>query len=113
MGYGIRKKYDLLKVKLLELGWGSLPIGASEFNCFTAATADNASMAYFTGKHVMDYPSSAACLAAHVAGFATTNDPPLLLSVHKFVQNLGNTDGVSSGGKSRIGKNGKKRKNGT
>ncbi len=104
VGYNIRRYYDVVKKNLAETGtWASLPVAISEFNCFTAAAADNSSMAYFTGKHVMDYPSSAVCLAAQVAGFASTFDPPPFISVHKFVQNLGSSGGAS---KSRIGKNG-------
>jgi hypothetical protein len=105
VGYNIRRFYDVVKTKLAEtVTWKSLPVGISEFNCFTAAAADNSSMAYFTGKMVMDYPSTSVCLAAQVAGFATTFDPAAFISVHKFVQNLG---GISTASKSRIGKNGK------
>ena len=106
LGYNIRRYYDIVKVKLSESGWASLPAAISEFNCFTAATADNASSAYFVGRHVMDFPSTAACLAAQVSGFATSQDPPPFISVHKFVQNLGSSNSAS---KSRIGKNGKKK----
>jgi hypothetical protein len=108
VGYNIRRYYDVVKKNLGATGvWGSLPVAISEFNCLTAAGADNTSMAYFTGKHVMDYPSTAVCLAAQVSGFSTTVDPPPFISVHKFVQNLGSSSGVSSG-KSGVGKNGKK-----
>ncbi|KAL4515713.1 hypothetical protein Ndes2437B_g07136 [Nannochloris sp. 'desiccata'] len=106
VGYNIRRSYDVVRRKLAETGtWRSLPVGISEFNCFTGAAADNSSMEYFRGKHVMDYPSSATCLAAQVAGFATTNDPPAFISVHKFVQNLGSNAGASRS-KSCTGKNG-------
>jgi hypothetical protein len=104
VGYVMRKNYDLLRTKLAGLGFGSLPVAISEFNCFIAATLDNSSSAYFRGRHVMDFPSTATCLAAQIGGLATSQDPPAFMAVHKFVQSLAAT---SLNLKSRITKNGK------
>ena len=87
-GYGIRRAVDSIYPYLANAGLSSMPVGVSECNCYTSATADTQNRTYFRGRHIMDLPSTAACLAGQIAGFSTSNKPPPFVSVHKMVQNL-------------------------
>lgn len=88
-GWAVRKGHDSILPYLTNAGLSTMPVGISEFNCFTTATADDVTRAYFLGKHIMDLPSTAACLAGQVAGFSTSSNPPPFISAHKMIQNMG------------------------
>ena len=100
-GANLKTSYDDIRNRLARKQFSNFPATISEFNCFTAATADNVSSTFMAGRAVMDEPSSAVCVggAAGSFGTSTKNPPPLHISAHKFVQSL-----AQSG--SRIAKNG-------
>ena len=87
LGYGLCDAYQRTVKKINDAGpnWN---VGISEFNSFMYATTDNVSNAYFAGRHVFDFPSTASALAGQVAGFSIMDNPPEFISVHKMVQNL-------------------------
>ena len=99
-GVATRNEYNKAKNKLASSGFATMPVSISEFNCFMAATADNTSSAYMLGTHVMDFPSTAACVASIVGNLLQSLDPPVYINMHKSVQNL--TPNVAS----KWGKNG-------
>jgi hypothetical protein len=96
----MRSTYDKARASLVSAGYGDMDIMLTEFNCFTAATSDNASNPFFTGKHVADFPSTGACLGAQIASLIKNPGGPNSLNIHRLTQSF------NSAFPSKITKNG-------
>lgn len=100
-GPGLRSTFDTTSSYILiDNNDTALPAVITEFNCFTAAQAETVTHPYFVGKHVMDLPATAACIASQIAGLVLAPGGPSLISLHKMVQNLvpSNPSGIGKNG---------------
>lgn len=86
----MRVSYNKAKESLSKAGYGDMDIMLTEFNCFTAATSDNASHPFFAGKHVADLPSTGACLAAQISHLIKSPGGPNSLNIHRLTQSANN-----------------------
>ena len=84
--YLMRQAYDRAKQKLSEVGYGNMEVMLTEFNCFTAATSDNVSQPYFTGRNVADMVETATCLGSQIAHLVKTAGGPNTLNLHRLTQ---------------------------
>jgi hypothetical protein len=82
----MRQSYDKARAALTTAGYGDMDIMLTEFNCFTAATSDNSSNPFFQGKHVADFPSTAACLGGQIAQLIKNPGGPNSLNIHRLTQ---------------------------
>lgn len=99
-GYGLWRNYDYARRRLIEANDEKMPVWITEFNCYTASQTEKSNHPFFEGKHVMDYPNTASCIAAQISSLLIRPDRPPVISLHKSAQNK-----ISSSPSNR-GKNG-------
>ncbi|KAI8103505.1 hypothetical protein M9435_004842 [Picochlorum sp. BPE23] len=94
-GHKLRTKFDNARDNLDIRGYQDMDIHISEFNCYTFRTAEQ-----LAGMHVMDEPSTSACVAAQIGSLYVRRKITKSISLHKIAQNR-----VTSV-PSKVGKNG-------
>lgn len=94
-GHKLRTKFDNARDNLNVRGYTDMDIHISEFNCYTFRTAEQ-----LAGIHVMDEPSTSACVAAQIGSLYVRRKITKSISLHKIAQNR--VTSVSS----KVGKNG-------
>ena len=81
-GHKLRAKFDNARDNLDIRGYTDMDIHISEFNCYTFNTAEQ-----LAGIHVMDEPSTSACIAAQIGSLYVRRKITKSISLHKIAQN--------------------------